>query len=76
VNTVRAQNHQASVVFVFYLGNSVALTQVIQMWIALLLPNCYIQYMVTPLVCQPLFFSFLINLGVDNSLESLYTVHS
>jgi ABC-type arginine/histidine transport system permease subunit len=73
VNTVRAQNHQASVVFVFYLGNSVALTQVIQMWIALLLPNCYIQYMVTPLVCQPL---FLINLGVDNSLESLYTVHS
>jgi ABC-type arginine/histidine transport system permease subunit len=73
VNTVRAQNHQASVVFVFYLGNSVALTQVIQMWIALLLPNCYIQYMVTPLVCQPL---FLIKLGVDNSLESLYTVHS
>ena len=48
-------------VFVFYLGNSVALTLVIQFLdLPSLLPNCYIQYMVSSRVCQPKNSHFLI----------------
>ena len=74
-----AQNHQASVVFVFYLGNSVALTHSV---LFLVFPSSSVALAVIYSIWSNpsfvnLFFSlFLIKLGVDNSLEWLYTVHS
>ena len=55
---VQLKTVQASVVFVFYLGNSVALTQFIHVLEFALpcCPNCYIQYTFFRGRCQPLFY--------------------